>query len=72
MPRHINILGSLSSIIRTLDPFVVDLVDFRMSKLLRPFSCLLRTPALVVLATHYHLKINFKPATVVTGGVMAN
>ena len=39
------------------------------SCLLRPFSCLLRAPGLVALATHRHLKIDFKPVTVVTGGV---
>ena len=51
-----------------LDPFHVYLDPFM---LLRPFSCLLRAPGLVALATHRHLKINFKPVTVVTGGVMA-
>ena len=40
-----------------------------MSKLLIPFSCLLRAPALVALATHHYLKINFKPITVDTGGL---
>ena len=46
-----------------LDPFHV---------YLDPFMFIMRTPALVALATHCHLKINFKPITVVrVGGVMA-
>ena len=51
-----------------LDPFCGGFGGFlEVSKLLRPFSCLLRAPGLA----HRHLKINFKPVTVVKGGVMA-